>query len=195
MPPLIDARRPPAPSFEAPRADFPQAIMVLSSVQTGVLADLLRDSGASASGGVVVDLDLTFVGQIVLFFLLFLVLKPILFDPMIKLFEERERRIGGAKDDARKLYADADEKMARYEEEVLVVKRQAGEERDRIRQEGLRKEQTILAQVRKDTNDMVDQGRERIAKEREALRTELRTTSQQLARDIASRVIGREVQS
>jgi len=168
--------------------------MVLSSVQTGALADLFLRDAASASGGVVVDLDLTFVGQIVLFFLLFLVLKPILFDPMIKLFEERERRIGGAKDDARQLYAEADEKMAKYEEEVLLVKRQAGEERDRIRQEGVRKEQAILTKMRDDTNTMVDEGRARIAKERESLKGELGAVSTQLARDIASRVIGREVQ-
>lgn len=167
--------------------------MVLSSLQTGALADLLLDA-ASASGGVVVDLDITFVGQIVLFLLLFLVLKPILFDPMITLFEEREKRIGGAKDDARQLYAAADEKMAKYEEEVLVVKRQAGEERDKIRQEGQKKEQAILAKMRDETNSMVDEGRARIAKERETLRAELGTVSTQLARDIASRVVGREVQ-
>lgn len=167
--------------------------MVLSSLQTGALADLLLDA-ASASGGVVVDLDITFVGQIVLFLLLFLVLKPILFDPMITLFEEREKRIGGAKDDARQLYAAADEKMAKYEEEVLVVKRQAGEERDKIRQEGQKKEQAILAKMRDETNSMVEEGRARIAKERETLRAELGTVSTQLARDIASRVVGREVQ-
>jgi F-type H+-transporting ATPase subunit b len=168
--------------------------MVLSSLQTGALADLALRDAATASGGVVVDLDLTFVGQIVLFFLLFLALRPILFEPMIKLFEEREKRIGGAKDDARQLYADADEKMAKYEEEVLSVKRQAGEERDRIRQEGQKKEQAILAKVREETNTMVDEGRARITKEREALRAELGAVSQQLARDIASRVVGREVQ-
>lgn len=193
MPPLIDARRPPSTRSGPGERASPQAIMVLSSVQTGALADLLHDA-TSASGGVVVDLDLTFVGQIVLFFLLFLVLKPILFDPMIKLFEEREKRIGGAKDDARQLYADADAKMAKYEEEVLVVKRQAGEERDRIRQEGQKKEQAILTKMRDETNTMVDEGRARIAKERETLRAELGTVSNQLARDIATRVIGREVQ-
>ena len=71
---------------------------------------------------------------------------------------------------------------------------QAGEERDRIRQEGQRKEQAILSKVREETNSMVDEGRARISKERESLRGELGAVSQLLARDIASRVIGREVQ-
>ncbi|MGZ5968984.1 MAG: F0F1 ATP synthase subunit B family protein [Polyangiales bacterium] len=164
--------------------------MALSSVQTGALAEL----SSQASGGVVVDLDLTFVGQLVLFFLLFLLPKPMLFEPMIKLFEEREKRTGGAKDDAKKLYADADAKMAKYEEEVLLVKQKAGAERDRIRAEGQKKEQAILATVRDETNKVVEEGRARIAKEREALKGELGTVSQQLAREIASRVLGREVQ-
>ena len=44
-------------------------------------------------GAVNVDFDLTVVGQIVLFVTLMLVLKPWLFDPMLKLFEEREKRV------------------------------------------------------------------------------------------------------
>jgi len=165
--------------------------MALTSVSTGALAETL----GFASGGVIVDLDITFAAQIVLFFLLFLLLRPILFDPMVKLFDERERRIGGSKDDARKLYADADAAMAEYEESVQVVKRQAGDERDKIRQEGQKREQAILAKVRDESNALVDEGRARIAKEREALKTELNAVSTQLARDIAGRVLGREVQS
>lgn len=164
--------------------------MALSSVETRALADLAHQ----AAGGVVVDLDLTFVGQLLMFFLLFLLLKPMLFDPMIKLFDEREKRIGGAKDEAKQLYADADAKMAKYDEEVAVVKQKASEERDKIRAEGQRKEQQILGKVREETNKMVDEGRARITKERETLRAELGTVSRDLARDIASRVLGREVQ-
>ncbi len=168
--------------------------MALTSVQTGALFECLSSArDALASGGVVVDLDLTFAAQITLFFLLFLILRPLLFDPMLALFEERERRIGGAKDEARQLYAEADAKMAKYEEEVREVKRAAGMERDRIRQEGLRKEQVILAKVRAETNALLDEGRGRIAKERTQLEGELGTLSKTLATDIASRVLGREV--
>jgi F-type H+-transporting ATPase subunit b len=167
--------------------------MALSSVQA-TLTSRLEELIGSASGGVVVDLDVTFVGQIVLFILLFLVLKPLLFDPMLNLFEERERRTGGAKDDARALYADADEKMAQYETQVGIVKRKAGDERDRIRQEGQKREQAILTKVRGETDAMLEEGRARIGKERDALKTELGTMSNQLARDIAARVLGREVQ-
>lgn len=151
-------------------------------------------STLSAAGGVDVDVNWTFLLQIGLFVLLFLILEPLLFDPMLKLFEERERRIDGAKNEAREMYRQADEKTAKYEEELTTVKRQAGEERDKLRAEGQKKEQQILAKVRAETNAMLDEGRKRIADEGAQLRKDLDAAAQALARDIATRVLGREVQ-
>ncbi len=147
----------------------------------------------AASGGVNVDLDLTFVVQVVLFVGLFLVLKPLLFTPLLKLFEERERRIEGAKNEARGMFAEADAMMAKYEEELVEVRRTAGAERDKLRVEGQKKEQAILSKVREQTNAMVDEGKAKIAKDGAALSAELATSAQTLAREMASRVLGREV--
>lgn len=151
------------------------------------------DAIGAASGGVVVDVDLTFVGQIVLFALLFLLLKPMLFDPMLALFEERERRTAGAKDEARKMFADADAMVAEYEVELDKVKRQAGEERDKLRAEGQRREQQILAKVRADTNELVEEGRKKLEKDGATLRAELDGAAQEIAKEMATRVLGREV--
>lgn len=150
--------------------------------------------GASgASGGVTVDLDPTFLGQVVLFLVLFLVLRPLLFQPMLKLFEEREKRIDGAKNEARAMFAQADAMMARYEEELVAVRRAAGEERDKLRLEGQRNEQAILAKVRAETNATVEEGRVRIAKEASSVRAELGTSAAEIAREMAARVLGRQV--
>jgi F-type H+-transporting ATPase subunit b len=160
----------------------------------GALAVTALHDAARSSGGVDVDVNWTFVVQMALFVVLFLALKPLLFDPMLKLFEEREKRIEGAKNEAREMYREADEKIAKYEEELVGVKRSAGEERDKLRAEGQRREQAILAKVRAETNTMLDEGKVRIQKEADSLRKELDATSQALAREMASRVLGREVQ-
>lgn len=168
--------------------------MTLSTSVLDLLAAGASDAvSGAASGGVTVDVDLTFVGQIVLFALLFLLLKPMLFDPMLKLFEERERRTAGAKDEARAMYKEADAIVAEYEVELEKVKRQAGEERDKLRAEGQRREQQILAKVRAETNAMVDEGRSKLEKDATALRAELSVTANELAKEMASRVLGREV--
>ena len=157
------------------------------------LVNALSGDAARSGGGVDVDINWTFAAQLVLFVLLFLVLKPLLFDPMLRLFEERERRIEGAKNEAREMYKEADEKFAKYEAELVGVKREAGEERDKLRADGQRREQAILAKVRAETNALLEEGKAKIAKDGEGLRKELDATSQALAREIASRVLGREV--
>lgn len=146
------------------------------------------------SGGVDVDVNWTFVVQIGIFLVLFLLLKPLLFDPMLRLFEERERRIEGAKNEAREMYQQADRKIALYEEQLTAVKRQASEERDKLRAAGQRQEQQILSTVRAETNMILEQGKAKIARDGATLRAELDGASQTLAREIASRVLGREVQ-
>lgn len=160
------------------------------AVATTTLLDAARSSG----GAVDVDVNWTFLAQIALFVVLFLVLKPLLFDPLLKLFEEREKRIEGAKNEARDMYKEADAKIAKYEEELALVKRAAGEERDKLRAEGQRQEQAILAKVRAETNALLDEGRKKIDGDAAALRTELDAAAQILAREMASSVLGREVQ-
>ena len=50
---------------------------------------------AAAPQAINVDFDATFLVQLILFVALTLVLKPLLFDPMLKLFEQREHLIDG----------------------------------------------------------------------------------------------------
>ena len=60
------------------------------------LATMMQwDASMSAlkEGAVNVDFDATLLVEMVVFTVLCIVLKPILFDPMLKLFAEREKRI------------------------------------------------------------------------------------------------------
>ena len=59
-------------------------------------------SHSAAGGGVNLDFDATLFVQVGFIIVLWLVLKPVLFDPMLKLFEEREKRIEGAIKKARR---------------------------------------------------------------------------------------------
>ena len=141
-----------------------------------------------------VDVDLTFAVQLVLFVGLTLILKPVLFDPMLKLFEEREKRIDGAKAQARKIDEKSAGALSKYEAEMNKARAAAGAERDRIRAEGIKKEQEILAEVRAATAKTVDEGKRSVQAEAEKARTALRAEAGNMARDLAGRVLGREVQ-
>jgi F-type H+-transporting ATPase subunit b len=155
----------------------------------------ISSSVFSAEGGVTVDLDASFVVQIALFVVLLLILKPLLFDPMLRLFEEREERIERTIEKARDMDKASAKALAKYEA-ILTKAREAGSaERDQLRGQGAKKEAELTAHVRSQTAVTLEQGRGAIANEAKEARSKLQIEATTLGRAIASRVLGREVTS
>jgi F-type H+-transporting ATPase subunit b len=138
------------------------------------------------------DFNNIVVFQIVIFVALILILKPLLFDPMLKVFALREERTEGARDSARELDEQAGELLTRYEAELTRVNQAAAEERDRLRAEAVKLEAQILKEARDAAAKIVEEGRRKIDIEVNAIRFELGKQSERLASDIATRVLGRE---
>ena len=159
------------------------------------LSQSARDGSSllGASGAVNIDFDLTFVAQMVVFAALIFVLKPLVFDPVLGLFEEREKRTDGARASAREMQEKAGVLLRKYEHELEKVHQVAAEERDRTRAETARLEAEQMHEARAVASKIIDEGRARIAEEIHSVRFELGRSSERLARDIASRVLGREV--
>jgi F-type H+-transporting ATPase subunit b len=149
----------------------------------------------AANSAIDVDFNWTFVVQVVLFVALTLFLKPVLFDPMLKLFEERERRIDGAKLQARRIDEKSANAAAKYDTAMSKARAEAGIARDKIRADAVKEEQDILGKVRASTAKVLDDGKHAAVAEAERARTTLKTEAPALARDLAGRVLGREVQS
>jgi len=158
------------------------------------LALVNHSMDAHGGGGVVVDLDVTVVAQIVLFLILLAILKPLLFDPMLKLFEEREKRIDGAKLQARKMDEASAGALTKYESEMHKARAAGNEEREKFRAEGVKAENEILARVRDSTAKSLENGRAQLRTDVEQVRKALRAESTTLARQLASRVLGHEVE-
>lgn len=163
------------------------------SFVTGGAPPSLASVAPIASGAVTLDLDLSFLLQMVAFAVIVVALKPLLFEPLMKVFEERELRTDGAKLLARKMDERAGEMLRRYESELEKVRAAAAEEREKLRAETTQLEQRILAEARAETAKILDAGRARIAAEAKVTREELSARSEELSRDIAGAVLGREV--
>ncbi|MDC0748751.1 ATP synthase F0 subunit B [Polyangium mundeleinium] len=140
-----------------------------------------------------VDFDPTFIAQFILFTTFVVVLRPLLFDPLLRVFEEREKRTEGAKDDARKMDAKAGELLTKYEAELEKVRREANLEREKLRREAKELETKIMGEARDEATRILESGKTRIAAEVEQMRKELKDAQPALAAEIASRVLGREV--
>ena len=143
--------------------------------------------------GVTVDVDGSVVITFVAFIVLFFVIKPVVLDPFLRLMEAREQRTEGAKTEARQMDERAGEIIKRHESELEKVRRAASQELERLRSEGQKLESHVLEEARQQTAQIVLEGKERIGKEADGFRADLRQSVSALAADIASRVLGREV--
>jgi F-type H+-transporting ATPase subunit b len=148
---------------------------------------------AAAPQAVNVDVDLTFVVDGILFLALTIILKPLLFDPLLKLFEEREKRTEGARALAKQLDDRSTAALSTIEAAMSKARESAGGEREKLRAEAARREQEILAQVRAATAKTVDDGKRAVHAEAERIRAALHADAEGLSRDLVARVLGREV--
>lgn len=148
---------------------------------------------AMFGGAVTIDFDRTFIIQMGLFCILLLALKPLLFDPVLRVFEEREKRTEGARAEAREMQEEAGELLTKYEQKMEQVNQVAAEERERIRNETSKLEAEILGEARTVAAGVVAEGRNKIESEVSKIRFDLGRESEKIAQDIAHRVLGREV--
>lgn len=148
-----------------------------------------------AESAVTVDLDLSLFVQLGFFLVLLFVLKPTLFDPMMRLFEEREKRIEGTRHQATKEDERSAKALAKYEAVLAKAREEGGRERDALRAEGQKREAELMSRVRAEVAATLEEGRASIAKEATAARQQLGGDARGLGRDMAARVLGREVAS
>jgi F-type H+-transporting ATPase subunit b len=110
---------------------------------------------------------------------------------MLKLFEEREKRIIGAKLQARKLDEGSAGALSKYESELQRARAAGNAERDKLRSEGVKTENELLAKVRGSTTEMLEAGRKTLAADIVAARAALKADASRLAKELAGRVLGR----
>lgn len=148
---------------------------------------------ALLSEGSIIDLDGTIWIQLGLFGIAFLLFRPLIFRPMIALFEARENAIEGSKLEALRLQDEAAAESEEFDEEMRRLRLQAGEERDRLRAEGKRLERTLLDRVREETDKQLSDADKRLSSEAAKLRSDIQVSVPALARQIASKLLDREV--
>lgn len=163
--------------------------MTLPSLSLGT-APLLN----AAAGAVEVDINPTLVlMQLGLVTVLMLVLKPVLFDPLLAVFEKREGMVEGTLKQARDLDDKAADIKLQVDARLGEVIKVASEERDKLRNEAARRDAEALAKTRAEMASILEKGRRELSFEAAALEASLRGEVSALSREVASRVLGREI--
>lgn len=135
--------------------------------------------------------DWTFVFQIVLFLVLWTVLRRLLFEPHLAVLHDREQRTTGALQEATRLRAAAEEMAEHYKSQLSRVRAQSLQEVDRTYQEAEEQAQALLEAARADAARTMADLRERIRQEIEAARQRLATHIPEFSRAITEKLVGR----
>ena len=138
-----------------------------------------------------INLDLTFVIQIINFLVLMMVLNLFLYKPIRKAIADRAATVDGARQRATTVDSEVQEKVAQYEARLKEAKAKAGEERNVLRSEALAEEAAALAAARKEADSTLSSIRETVAREAADARTVLREQARFLSKDICEKVLGR----
>jgi len=146
-----------------------------------------------AAGHPLIDIDLTVVVQFGLFLVVFLVGNKFLFQPYLQLRARRKQGIEGARADADRMVAQADAKLAAYETQMKQARTRANEEGRKIRSEAAANEKSVTDASRAAAQKSLDEATARVRNEADAARLQLLPQANALARQIASRLLGREV--
>lgn len=146
-----------------------------------------------ASGHPLIDIDGTVFVQFGLFLLLFVVANKLLFKPYLDLRERRKAGIEGARAEAERMTATADAKLADYEKQLAVARDRANEEGRKVRAEAAAHEKDVTDKARSEAQKAIDEATAKMKQETEAARLQLLPQANTLARQIASKLLGREV--
>ncbi len=139
----------------------------------------------------VVDIDGTIFIQAGIFLLLMAILHPLLFRPWLATRARREHAIDGTMLAAAELRVEADRVGVDYESRLADARGRAGAIRSETVKAADSDRQRKLAEIRNAANLELEGLRDRLATESEAARSTLASRVDELAADIATRILGR----
>ena len=140
-----------------------------------------------------ITLDLTFIIQIVNFFILMFVLNVFLFKPVRKVLADRDQELSSARKKAADVDSDVQEKMALYEARLREVKTRSHDERSIMIRDAQAEEAATLEGARKEASDALGSIKSKIAQEAADAKALLREQARALSLEICEKVLGRSL--
>ncbi|HET8932154.1 MAG TPA: ATP synthase F0 subunit B [Polyangiales bacterium] len=150
--------------------------------------------GVLLSGGSVIDLDASIFIQMGIFFVAFFILKALVFNPTMQLFDAREQAIDGAKAEAKRMQDEAVAKREHFEGELRRVSSAANEERETARLEAQKLARQLTEQARSQALSTQKAAKDRLDVQAAEVRKNALAQVPIIARELTSKLLGRSVQ-
>ncbi len=140
-----------------------------------------------------VSIDSTLFIQIVNFLLLIYILNVFLYKPILRILDERKKRLQGSEDEIKALHQTIEQKTAEYEGKIRQAKLEAMNQRNDIQKEGAEEGKKIIDGAKEDIAKMMQDFKVKMAGEMDEARLVLNTQSRAISLEIAEKVLGRSI--
>jgi F-type H+-transporting ATPase subunit b len=138
-----------------------------------------------------ISLDASIIPAIAIFLLLVFILNRLLFRPLQKVQAERESRTSGLMSEAKAKMDHHLGLLNKYQATIKNARMEGYRRQEQLRSEAMQKRAEVLAQAKKASEQMMQDSRASILSQVESEKQQLDREAQELARGIASAILGR----
>lgn len=131
--------------------------------------------------------------QILIFLVLWAVLRRLWFEPVAALLRARRERSDGAVAEAAVVRAEAEKLRAEHAAALAATRADAQGEVQRILREAEAEQKRLIAEASADAERVLDEARRRIATEASEARKSIGAEADAIARQVAATIVGRAV--
>lgn len=140
-----------------------------------------------------IELNFTFFVQLFNFFLLMYIMNKLLYKPVLKVLEERDVRVAGGQEQAKKLVEDGQEIFGAYNQKLHGAKLDAVAVKNATRKESIDQANAIIDEARAKAETIVADVQKEMAEEIARVKKELEPELGIMASTIAQQILGRKV--
>ena len=142
-----------------------------------------------------IDVDGTVLIQFGLFLIMFFALSRLLFKPYLRVREARDAGITGARAEAKTAEERAHKIVGDYEQQLTRAKQRGADERTKLRADGAKRENDLLNAARTESQNAIGAAKTRIQTEATQAGAQLEREAGVLAKQMAAKIVGREIAS
>ena len=140
-----------------------------------------------------ISVDWTLGLQFVNFIILLIILNKLLYKPLMNIIAERREAVEGSHDRAKRLEADIEEKMQRYQQQLSDAKLAANDERNKLKKAATEEETKVLSEAQGKATTRLQAIKSQVGDEAATASKVLKSEAEFLAGQIATKILGREL--
>ncbi|MBI2485864.1 MAG: ATP synthase F0 subunit B [Deltaproteobacteria bacterium] len=158
-----------------------------------ILIALLISTFNARAAEDILSVDKTLIIQIIIFVAAIFILNSLLFKPLLELVVRREKLTTGTIEEANQLGKKVEQIINEYNVKLNEARTQAMEERNEIRRQAQSAYDDIVKKAKEEAQTLLEEAKAKLQSETKEIKEKVRSDIEVLAREMASRILGKEV--